>query len=111
MGKVLLVVGVILAIAILGALVVFYTRRWRDRQILKRDPLALQAKGLNRDALLALADQKKENAHLYQTLGNIAELLTSALGDDIVTVWDPATKQIIKRALAAAQEPTKKLEK
>lgn len=102
---------VIVIIALLIAAIVYYTRRWRDRKILEVEPLALQAKGLNRDVLMALARQKKENAQLLQTLGNIAGLLEQALSDNIITVWGPATKQTIERAQAAARKTIRELEK
>lgn len=107
MGKALPMIGVILVIALLVVAVVFYTRRWRDRQILKVNPLALQKKGLDRDALLELDKRQKEVAQLRQVLGNVAGLLESALGDEVVTVWGNETRQTIERAFVAAQQPTK----
>lgn len=107
MGKTLVVAGVILVIAILVALVVFLTRRWRDKQLLKVNPLALQKKGLDRVTLVELDERQKEVASLRQTLGNVAGLLEQALGDEVVTVWGSATKQSVERALQAARSNSK----
>jgi hypothetical protein len=110
MGKALLVIGVILIIVVLVGVAIYRTQRWRDRQILKRNPLALHAKGLNRDVLLELADQQEANTQLRQTLSNVAGLLEQALGDDVVTMWGVETRKSVERALSVARKSTKELE-
>lgn len=106
MGKMLLIVGPVLIVALVIVYAVYRTRRWRDRQILKRNPLALQKKGLDRDALLFLHNEQQENMRLRQALGNIFGLLTTALDDNTVTIWGPATQENVKRALETARKVT-----
>jgi hypothetical protein len=101
MGRFFVMIAIVAIVAIVVA-AVYFTRRRRDRQLLKVSPLLLQKKGLDRQALLELHARQQENAQLRQRLGKIAEDLERALSDTVVTLWGTEAKESVERAYGTA---------
>ena len=104
MAKLLVVVVPVTMVLLAIVFAAYLTRRRRDKKLLRINPMALEKKGLDREALLQLTARQKEAEALQERLGNITELLEEALTDHVVTIWGPSTRSKVERALAAAQK-------